>query len=88
MKSAPVSSSAKHKWFEVWPGVATASPAVTKGYDVALNRPGVPAGMTQRVSYVIDRSGRIAYVHADMDYREHVSGTLAAIKALRAKRPG
>lgn len=68
--------------------VATASPAVTRGYDVALNRPGVPAGMTQRVSYVIDRSGRIAYVHADMDYREHVSGTLAAIKALKAKRPG
>lgn len=68
--------------------VATASPAVTKGYDVALSRPGVPAGMTQRVSYVIDQSGHIAFVHADMDYREHVNMTLAAVKALKAKRRG
>lgn len=68
--------------------VATASPKVTKDYDVALTRPGVPAGMTERVSYVIDQSGHVAFVHSDMDYREHVTMTLAAVKAMKAKRPG
>ncbi|MFC6622076.1 peroxiredoxin [Novosphingobium panipatense] len=68
--------------------VATASPQVIKGYDVALSRPGMSGNMTQRVSYVIDQSGQVAFVHADMDYRAHVRMTLAAIKAMRTKRPG
>lgn len=68
--------------------VATASPEVIKGYDVALSRAGMPGNMTQRVSYVIDQGGHVAFVHADMDYREHVRMTLAAVKALRTRRPG
>ena len=62
--------------------VAVATPAIIKAYDVSLSRPGAPAGMTGRTSYVIGRDGRIAFVHSDLDYREHVRLTLAAVKAL------
>ncbi|MFC0204903.1 peroxiredoxin [Novosphingobium soli] len=68
--------------------VATASPRIVKDYDVALSRPGMAGGMTDRVSYVIDQSGHVVFVHADMDYREHVRMTLAAVKVLKARRPG
>ena len=63
--------------------VATASPKVISGYDVALE--GKP-GITNRTSYVIDRNGRIAFVHSDMDWSEHVAKTLAAVKALKARK--
>ena len=66
--------------------VATATPAVTGAYDVAIGmRPGMPAAMaalTSRTSYVIGRDGKVAYVHSDMDWRNHVANTLAAVKAL------
>ncbi|MCJ2181157.1 peroxiredoxin [Novosphingobium sp. 1949] len=65
--------------------VATASPAVVKGYDAAMNRPGVPDGVTARVSYVIAQSGKIVEVHSDPDYRDHVTLALEAVKALRKK---
>lgn len=60
--------------------VATASPGVIKAYDVALKQN--PA-MTDRTSYVIDRSGKIVFVHSDLEWRDHVSKTLAAVKALK-----
>ena len=60
--------------------VATASPATVKAYDVELKQ---KPGLTDRTSYVIDRSGRIAYVHSDLDYSQHVAKTLAAVKALK-----
>ena len=60
--------------------VATASPATIKAYDVELKQ---KPGLTDRTSYVIDRKGRIAFVHSDLDYREHVAKTLAAVKALK-----
>jgi len=66
--------------------VGIASPRITKDYDVALKREGVPAGMTDRTSYVIDQSGRIALVHSDLDYRDHVKMTLAAVKELAAHK--
>ena len=58
-------------------GRATAS--IIRDYDVALGN----TGMTSRTSYVIARDGRVVMVHSDMDYREHVSRTLAAVRALR-----
>ena len=61
--------------------VATASPALINAYDVALEGKGI----TNRTSYVIAPDGRIAYVHSDMDYRQHVANTLAAVQ--RMKRP-
>jgi len=60
--------------------VATATREVIKAYDVALKQ---KPDMTDRTSYVIDRSGKIVFVHSDLDWSEHVSKTLAAVKGLK-----
>ena len=60
--------------------VATATPKVIKAYDVALKQ---KPEMTDRTSYVIDRSGKIVFVHSDLDWSQHVSKTLAAVKSLK-----
>jgi peroxiredoxin len=65
--------------------VGTATPAVVKAYDVALGRPGAPAGVTNRTSYVIAPNGKIVFVHSDLDYRDHVKLTLDAVKRLKKK---
>jgi Peroxiredoxin len=66
-------------------GVASATPAVIKAYDVDLGVAGLSSGMTERTSYVIDRRGRIAFVHTAMDWRDHVKLTLAAVEKLRGR---
>jgi peroxiredoxin len=66
--------------------VAIASPATIAAYDVALKRDGLPAGLSDRTSYVIAPGGRIRMVHSNLDYRDHVRLTLAAVQALRARR--
>ena len=60
--------------------VASATPATIGAYDVALK---AKPGLTERTSYVIDRSGRIVMVHSDSDWSQHVAKTLAAVRALR-----
>src|SRR3954451_15511126 len=60
--------------------VATATPAIQKEYDVAW---AAHPGITTRTSYVIDRQGRIAMVHDDLDFSKHVEKTLTAVKALK-----
>jgi thioredoxin-dependent peroxiredoxin len=60
--------------------VATATAATQKAYDVAW---AAHPGVTTRTSYVIARDGRIAMVHDDLDFSQHVAKTLAAVKALR-----
>jgi peroxiredoxin len=60
--------------------VATATPATIKAYDVSLKQ---KPGLTDRTSYVIDRKGRIVFVHSDLDWSQHVAKTLAAVKALK-----
>jgi len=60
--------------------VATATPAIQKMFDVA--RPD-GSGMATRTSYVIARNGRIAMVHDDPDWSQHVATTLAAVRALK-----
>jgi thioredoxin-dependent peroxiredoxin len=67
--------------------VAAATPKIVDAYDVGMVAQGKPTGRTQRTSYVIDRQGRIAFVHSDLDYRDHVRLTLEAVKKLHAK-PG
>ena len=57
--------------------VATATPATIQAYDVRF-REGVP--MTNRTSYVIAPNGRIIYAFSDLDYRNHVANTLAAVR--------
>ena len=63
--------------------VGVATPAIIKSYDVATGSAGTSPGYAKRTSYVIGRDGKVALVHSDMDYRDHVSKTLAAVKALK-----
>ena len=60
--------------------VATASPATIRAYDVVLK---MKPELTDRTSYVIGRDGRIVMVHSELDWKEHVSKTLAAVQALK-----
>ena len=60
--------------------VGVATPETIKAYDVAWS--GYP-GMTDRTSYVIDRSGKIVMVYSNLDWSDHVAKTLAAVKALK-----
>jgi peroxiredoxin len=60
--------------------VATATPEIQKEYDVAW---AAHPGITTRTSYVIDKSGKIVMVHDDLDFSQHVSKSLAAVKALK-----
>jgi peroxiredoxin Q/BCP len=63
--------------------VATATPEMIRSYDVLL-RPGQP--MTNRTSFVIAPNGRIIYAYSDLDYRNHVTNTLAAVREWRARQ--
>ena len=65
--------------------VASATPKIVAAYDADLVRAGKSTGMTERTSYVIDKSGKIVFVHSDLDYKDHVRLTLDAVKKLRAK---
>src|SRR6476619_4277957 len=49
--------------------VASATPEIQKAYDVAW---AAHPGITTRTSYVIGKNGRIAMVHDDLKYDEHV----------------
>lgn len=62
--------------------VASATEATAKAYDVVLK---AKPELTDRTSYVIAPDGRIAFVHSDLDWSEHVEKTLAAVKALKLK---
>lgn len=62
--------------------VGLATPATISGYDVALPQ---KAGWTNRTSYVIGKNGKIAYVLSEMQPAGHITGTLAAVKALKTK---
>lgn len=57
--------------------VGRANPQIIEQFDVAFGQ-----GLTNRTSYVIAQDGRIVMVHSDLDWREHVSRTLAAVRAL------
>ena len=59
--------------------VARADKAVIKAYDVAIP----VVGLSNRTSYVIARDGRIVMVHSEMDWKDHVTKSLAAVKALK-----
>jgi peroxiredoxin len=61
--------------------VATASPATIAAYDVRLR---ADAPLTNRTSYVIAPNGRIIYAYSDLDWRNHVTNTLAAVREWRA----
>jgi len=60
--------------------VATATPQTIKAYDVVLKQ---KPELTDRTSYVIDRHGKIVMVHSDLNWKDHVAKTLAAVQALK-----
>ena len=62
--------------------VAVASPAMISGYDVKLPL----LGRSNRTSYVIGRNGRIAYAYSAMAPDGHVTGTLAAVHAMKSTK--
>ncbi len=59
--------------------VATADKNIIKAYDVAIPL----VGLTNRTSYVIASDGRIVMVHSEMDWKDHVAKSLAAVQALK-----
>jgi peroxiredoxin len=63
--------------------VATATPETIAAYDVRLK---ADAPLTNRTSYVIAPDGTILYAHSEMDWKNHVANTLAAVKAWKAKQ--
>ena len=63
--------------------VASASAETVKAYDVVLK---IKPELTDRTSYVIARDGRIVMVHSELDWKEHVSKTLAAVQKLKKAR--
>ncbi len=58
--------------------VAQATPAIMDAYDVKM--PAIQ--MANRTSFVIAQDGKIAFVHSEMDYRDHVKLTYAAVERL------
>jgi peroxiredoxin len=64
--------------------VATASADIIRDYDVRFSeeRP----EFTNRTSYVIAPNGRIIYSYSDLDWRNHVTNTLAAVRQWRARQ--
>lgn len=66
--------------------VGVATPALLKAYDVELKKPdGTAMGISSRTSYVIDRSGKVRMAYTNMDYKEHVSRSLATVQGLGKK---
>lgn len=64
--------------------VARATPSTIQAFDVALTMNGQRNdNMTSRTSYVIAPDGEITMVHSDLNWSEHVSKTLAAVRALK-----
>jgi thioredoxin-dependent peroxiredoxin len=64
--------------------VGVATPAMIKDYDVALIMQGL-TGKSNRTSYVIAPNGKIVHAFTALKPDGHVSGTLEAVKALKAK---
>ena len=65
--------------------VGLATPATISGYDVVLPQ---KTGWTNRTSYVIAPNGKIIYMLSEPSPEGHVSGTMAAVKAWKAKHKG
>lgn len=62
--------------------VAIATPAIIRNYDVAMPIVGKVTTMSNRTTYVIDRRGRIALAHSEMDWSGHVPAALEAVRKL------
>ena len=63
--------------------VATATRGVIKAYGVAMPVVNRVRPMSNRTSFVIAPDGRVAFVHSEMEWKDHVAKTLAAVEALK-----
>ena len=64
--------------------VAAASDAMKIGYDVDLKGPdGTSRGVTDRTTFVIAPNGKIVLSYSDMKPNDHITKSLAAVKALK-----
>ena len=61
--------------------VAVATPSMITAYDVKLPL----LGKSNRTSFVIARTGKVAFSYSAMSPEGHVSGTLAAVRALKTR---
>jgi peroxiredoxin Q/BCP len=64
--------------------VGSASKDVIKAYDVAFP---VKPDISNRTSFVIAPDGKVIFVYSALDPAGHVTGTMDAVKAWRAKHP-
>lgn len=64
-----------------FPVAADPGAKVAKAYDATL-----PAGISNRTSFVISPQGQVLHVHSEMNPNEHVAQTLSAVKAWKAKK--
>ena len=64
-----------------FPVAADPGAKVAKEYDATL-----PAGISNRTSYVISPQGQVLHVHSEMNPNEHVAQTLGAVRAWKAKK--
>ncbi|WP_421737715.1 peroxiredoxin [Caulobacter sp.] len=64
--------------------VAAASPDLIKSYDVSLGIPLKP--VSNRTSYVIAPDGKVLLAYTDMNFAGHVTQTMDAVKAYKAKK--
>jgi peroxiredoxin len=65
-----------------FPVASDSSRTIMKSYDATM---GFLTPYADRVSYVIAQNGKIAFTYSAMDPDEHVSRTLKAVAALKAR---
>ena len=64
--------------------VGMASPAIIRDYGVAFSAQ--RGNLTNRTSYVIAPNGRIIYSYSDLNWANHVTNTLRAVREWRAQQ--
>ena len=67
-----------------FPVAADPGAKIAATYDASL---AVKPGWSNRTSYVVAPTGEIIHAYSDMKANEHVSETLGAVKAWRARHP-
>ncbi|CAN7172926.1 peroxiredoxin [Phenylobacterium sp. LjRoot225] len=72
-----------------FPVAADPGAKIAKTYDAPLKMAGVkvPKDLSARTSYVIAPDGKVVFAYSDMAPNGHVTKTLDAVKAWRAKHP-
>jgi len=68
--------------------VVAAPDGLVKSYDVGFKAVGIPmpGGLSNRTSYVIAPNGKILMAYTDGNFAGHVTKTMDAVKAYKAKK--